>query len=133
LLTLPKGVAPVATGRNIGEFLEAVVYRGGKGIVLKQLHEPYGQGTWVRIVRRSIEPVVISQLHDETRSVSVAQFAGEVLVDRGKVYLGAAFARARLFQVIEISIQGQSSTGKFKGVEFQRFLHEQQPSRCQVW
>lgn len=133
LLTLPKGVQQVASGRNIGEFLEAVVYRGGKGIVLKQLHEPYGQGTWVRVVRRFTESVVITQLHEETRSASIGQFAGEVLIDRGKVYLGAEFAKARLSQVIEISVQGQSPNGKFKGVDFRRFQHEKQALACQAW
>lgn len=48
-LQLPPWCRFVPCGKNIGEFLEAVLRDGGSGIVLKNLLEPYGKGEWIKV------------------------------------------------------------------------------------
>jgi len=53
MVPLPSWCKLVPNGKNIGEFLEAVVHDGGHGIVLKNLLESYGRADWIKVEHRS--------------------------------------------------------------------------------
>ena len=48
-LELPSWCRSVPCGKDIGEFLEAVVRDGGSGIILKNLLDPYGNSEWIKV------------------------------------------------------------------------------------
>lgn len=51
-ITLPSWCRMVPNGKNIGEFLEAVIHDGGCGIILKNLLETYGNADWIKVEPR---------------------------------------------------------------------------------
>jgi hypothetical protein len=132
LLDLPTGYRRSAAGSNVGEFLEAVVADGGDGIMLRQLGASYDHGRTLKVVWPREQEVVITTLHQQALAATVAQFAGAHLVERGKVYLGEEFHRARLAQVIRVKVQSMSPLGLFQGMKFESFLHAVRPAECRV-
>ena len=105
-LKLPLWCTLVPSGKNIGEFLEAVVHNGGRGIVLKNLLERYGQAQWMKVERSEVKEVVISAIDEATRSVEVKQFHQDMLVGRGTVFLGSLLEQASVGQVLDVDMRG---------------------------
>ncbi|MCU0771523.1 MAG: hypothetical protein MUE94_07115 [Verrucomicrobia bacterium] len=131
-LALPEWCRLIPTGKNIGEFVEAVVHDGGQGVVLKSLLQPYGKAEWIKVERTATEDVVIMAIHSDDRCVTVGQFRGNNLVDCGTVFMGSLLAEAYPGQVIEVAVGKRSSAIPFKSARFLRFRPDKVASSCRL-
>ncbi len=100
---------------NGGEFLEAVLARGGEGVVAKNLAEPFG-ATWWKCKRFETFDLVITELNPWSGSVRLAE-SGE---DRGWCAAKAVFDSLRVGQVIEVAAYGLTARGKLREPRFVR-------------
>jgi len=130
-LRLPAWCRPVPCGKNIGEFLEAVVNDGGEGIVLKSLLQPYGRAEWIKVERLATEDVVIMALHMEDRCATFGQFQGDELVDLGTVFLGSLVDQAWPGQVIEVALNKKHAS-PYKNCRFIRFRPDVVAAQCRL-
>lgn len=104
-------IVPRGTG---GEFLEAVLARGGEGVVFKHPQGYWGVGQWKA---KRIETFDVRVTEKLCNAVSVAfenQAAGRVPV------MGRAFDSVRVGDVIEISAYCRTTAGKFREPRFVR-------------
>jgi len=131
-LTLPDWCQLIPNGKNIGEFMEAVVHNGGHGVVLKSLLQPYGKAEWIKVERTATEDVVIMVIHEKDRCVTVGQFQGETLVDCGSVFMGSLLAEAYSGQVIEVAVGKRSQATPFKNARFLRFRPDKVAASCKM-
>jgi ATP-dependent DNA ligase len=131
-LKLPDWCRLVPNGKNIGEFMEAVVRDGGQGVVLKSLLQPYGKAEWIKVERTSTEDVVIMVIHEKDRCVTVGQFQGESLVDCGTVFMGSLLEEAYPGQVIEVAVGRRTSSVPFKNARFLRFRPDMVAANCKM-
>lgn len=129
-VALPSWCRLVPCGKNIGEFLEAVIRDGGKGIVLKNLLERYGNAEWIKVEPPETVDVVVTAVHRDTLSVTVGQFRGNALVDCGLVFLGSLVPDARVGEVLEIAVGGRDPQGVFQRTRFVRFRPEKLAAHC---
>lgn len=129
-LTLPAWCRHVPVGADCAEFLEAVAREGGKGVILKDLREDYFHATWTRVRRQRIEHVIVTAVHPKSRTASVAQFEGNVLVNRGEVLLGSILNKAWTGQVLEVSVADQHTSGQFEDIRFLRFRSDKLAKDC---
>lgn len=129
-IPVPAWFRPVPSGKNIGEFLEAVERDGGQGVILKSLKQPYGAAEWIKVVPIEKENVVIVECHERERSARVGQFAEGKLLTRGMVFLGSLYNEAWPGQVIEVTVNGRHPTGAFRQARFVRFRPEVLASQC---
>jgi ATP-dependent DNA ligase len=131
-LCLPDWCRLIPCGKNIGEFIEAVVHHGGKGVVLKSLLQPYGKAEWIKVERQATTDVVIMVIHAEDRCVTVGQFRGDALVDCGTVFLGSLIEEAYAGQVIEVAVDHRQRAIPFKSARFLRFRPDKVASSCRM-
>ena len=131
-LDLPAWCRPVPTGKNIGEFMEAVVHNGGRGIVLKSLLQPYGRAEWIKVERSATEDVVVMALHDDDRCVTVGQFQGSELLDCGTVFMGSLMDEVYPGQVIEVATGKPDAPRPFKNARFIRFRPDLVAANCKL-
>jgi hypothetical protein len=131
-LKLPDWCRLVPNGKNIGEFIEAVIHDGGQGIVLKSLLQPYGQAEWIKVERTATEDVVVMVIHENDRCVTVGQFQGDALVDCGLVFMGSLLSEAWPGQVIEVAVKKPSGSRPFKNARFIRFRPDKVAASCRM-
>lgn len=131
-LALPDWCRLVPNGKNIGEFIEAVVQNGGQGVVLKSLLQPYGKAEWIKVERTSTEDVVIMAIHEHDRCVTVGQFRGETLVECGTVFMGSLLGDTYAGQVIEVAVGRNPSVIPFKNARFLRFRPDKVAANCRL-
>lgn len=131
-LALPAWCRLIPNGKNIGEFVEAVVHNGGQGVVLKSLLQPYGKAEWIKVERTATEDVVIMVVHETDRCVTVGQFQGETLVDCGTVFMGSLLAEAYPGQVIEVAVGKRAPSAPFKNARFIRFRPDMVAANCKM-
>jgi len=129
---MPGWCKLIPSGKNIGEFLEAVVHHGGKGIILKSLLQPYGKAEWIKVEPTATADVVIMALHESDRCVTVGQFQGETLVDCGTVFLGSLLAEAWPGQVIEVALNKRRPDKPFETARFIRFRPDKVAANCKM-
>jgi ATP-dependent DNA ligase len=131
-LKLPNWCRLVPNGKNIGEFIEAVIHDGGQGIVLKSLLQPYGQAEWIKVERTATEDVVVMVIHEDDRCVTVGQFREDKLVDCGMVFMGSLLSEAWPGQVIEVAVKNTSASKPFKNARFIRFRPDKVAASCKM-
>jgi ATP-dependent DNA ligase len=120
-----------ATGAG-GEFLEAVLARGGEGIVAKRLDARYGQD-WVKCKRSETHDCVVSELHPSRSSVHLIQFdASGHPVDCGWLAVLSAntFARLKIGDVVEIECHSRHASGKFREARLVRIRTDKAAAEC---
>jgi ATP-dependent DNA ligase len=120
------GLRRPITGHG-GEFLEAILARGGEGIVAKHLESKFDEpGAWVRCKRSQTEDCVVLEKHPEKMSIRLGQFdaAGQV-VERGWcACLFHKFDRVAVGDVVEVTIFGLTPAGKFREPRAPRLRHD---------
>jgi len=103
--TLPVLRPAVGTG---GEFLEAVLARGGEGCVAKALAAPFGQGLY-KCKRRETHFCRVADLDPWTGTAILAdRDTGE---QRGRVALRNRFGRARVGSILKLECFGLTARG----------------------
>jgi hypothetical protein len=131
-LKLPDWCHLIPMGKNIGEFMEAVVHNGGQGVILKSLLQPYGKAEWIKVERTTTTDVVVMALHEDDRAVTVGLFQGEKLVDCGTVFMGSLLSSTYPGQVIEVVVGKQKPGIPFKNPRFLRFRPDKVAANCRV-
>jgi hypothetical protein len=131
-LPLPAWCRLIPNGKNIGEFIEAVIHNGGQGVVLKSLLQPYGKAEWIKVERAATEDVVIMAIHEQDRCVTVGQFQEETLVDCGSVFMGSLLSEAYPGQVIEIAVGKRRGALPFNNARFIRFRPDKVAASCRM-
>lgn len=131
-LKLPDWCRLIPTGKNIGEFIEAVVQDGGQGVILKSLLQPYGRAEWIKVERTATEDVVIMAIHESDRCATVGQYNGETLVDCGTVFMGSLLAEAYPGQVIEVAVGKRNTANPFQNARFLRFRPDKVAANCRM-
>lgn len=106
-----------ASGQG-GEFLEAVLARGGEGVVAKPLDAPYG-ALWYKCKRVETRDCVILEKHSGGKSSvrlgEVAPPPGTGIIDRGWMPLrGSKFDQVSCGMVIEVTAYGEHASGLFR-------------------
>lgn len=96
-----------------GEFLEAVLSRGGEGVVAKRLDQPYG-ATWTKCKRlETFRCVVVEKDLSGKRSVRVAALeTGKELGSCG--LFGEKFEAVRVGSVLKIEAFGLTPAGRMR-------------------
>lgn len=110
-----------ATG-NGGEFLKAVIARGGEGIVAKRLDAPYGVD-WIKCKRQETHDCIILELPGDKLSIHIGQFdsAGQ-MIDRGwcPCFRLNLLDNLKIGDVVEITCHRIHVSGKFREPRFVR-------------
>lgn len=101
-----------ATGAG-AEFIEAVLARGGEGVVAKPFASYFGFD-WVKVKKVQTEDCLVTEIHTFKRSVRLSQNG----VDRGWCSVGSNKISAGC--VIEIAAYGLTENGKFREPRFVR-------------
>jgi ATP-dependent DNA ligase len=98
-------VLPVATG-NGGEFLEAVLARGGEGVVAKHLESRYGElDAWVKCKRFETHDCVVTELHPQKQSIRLG----------GRGWCSSIqFPRLKVGDVVEVGCHSITAKGRFR-------------------
>ncbi len=97
-----------------GEFLEAILSRGGEGIVAKHLDSRYGEfESWVKCKRMETHDCVVTEIHASKQSV---QLNGNGWC----AVLGHQFGAIRAGDVVEIACHSITASGKFREPRFIR-------------
>lgn len=100
-------VRPVATGSG-SEFLEAVLARGGEGVVAKHVESRYGEaGAWVKCKRVETHDVAVTELHPVKQSIRLGEFGWCPV-------LGKAFDQVKVGDVVEVACHSITAKGKFR-------------------
>jgi ATP-dependent DNA ligase len=118
VLALPelRGCHQPAAGQG-GEFLEAVLARGGEGVVAKGLSEPFG-ATWFKCKRAITLDLIVKEADGFRASIRLADLAtGD---DRGWCPCRAAFDRVRVGDAVEVAAFGLTVKGKLREPRFVR-------------
>lgn len=108
LKIVPSGFGP--------EFLEAVLARGGEGVVIADLDAPYGTGL-TKCKRFETHDLIITEKHAYKSSIHLGSAAGE---DFGWCPCKAAFDSVRVGDVVEIEAFGRYASGKLREPRFIR-------------
>lgn len=131
-LKLPEWCRLISNGKNIGEFLEAVVHHGGNGVVLKSLLQPYGKAEWIKVERTATADVVVMAIHEKDHCVTVGQFQGKTLVDCGTVFMGSLLEKAYAGQVIEVAMSKKTGALSGQTLRFIRFRPDKVAASCKL-
>lgn len=99
-----------------GEFLEAVLARGGEGIVIKDLDAPYG-AEWIKCKRMETWDLIIVEKAAGKSSVRLSNAQGE---DFGWCPCRAAYDALHVGDVVEIAAYGRHASGKLREPRFVR-------------
>lgn len=98
-------VLPVASGLG-GEFLEAVLARGGEGVVAKHLESRYGEPeAWVKCKRYETHDVVVTELHPFKRSIRLGEWGWCSCIQ---------FPQIKVGEVVEIACHSITAKGHFR-------------------
>ena len=111
-----------ATGSG-GEFLEAVLARGGEGVVAKHLDGTW-YDTWVKCKRVETFDLLVVEKDLFRGSIRLASVEGE---DRGWCPAKAAFDSIKLFDVVEVSAYCLTAKGKLREPRFVRVRQDRKP------
>ena len=117
LADLDTLVALPATGQG-AEFLEAVLARGGEGVVAKYLNDPFG-APWHKCKR--IETFDLLVTDKSLPSIRLSTIEGE---GRGWCCARAAFDDIRIGQIVEVSAFCITAKGKLREPRFVRIRHD---------
>ncbi len=98
------------------EFLEAVLARGGEGVVIADLDAPYGTGL-VKCKRMATFDLLVTEKHAHKSSIHLGSIAGE---DFGWCPCRAAFDKISVGDIVEIEAFGRHSSGKLREPRFIR-------------
>ncbi len=110
--TVPSGIGP--------EFLEAVLARGGEGVVIADLDAPYGAGL-TKVKRLETLDLLVSDKHASKSSIHLADAQGQ---DFGWCPCRAEFDNIRVGDWVEIAAFGRQSSGKLREPRFVRVRHD---------
>lgn len=104
----------VGTG---GEFLEAVLARGGEGVVAKQLDAPFG-AEWFKCKRViTLDLIVTEKNQSGAASIRLGELNGE---DRGWCSCRSDYDNIRVGDIVEIAAYGLTAKGKLREPRFIR-------------
>lgn len=104
-----------ATGTG-GEFLEAVLSRGGEGVVIKDLDAPYGS-EWIKCKRVETFDLIVVEKAAGKSSIRLGSADGE---DFGWCPCRAAYDSLRVGDIVEIAAYGRHASGKLREPRFVR-------------
>jgi hypothetical protein len=109
-----RGLQIVPAG-NGGEFLEAVLKRGGEGVVAAHLDAGFYESRW-RCKRSETHDCIVLQIHSFKQSIRLGQLSADgQMIDRGWCpALGGLCDRLRIGDVVEITGQSIHVSGKFR-------------------
>lgn len=103
-----------ATGMG-GEFLEAVLARGGEGVVFKHLEGHWGVGQWKAKRFQTYDVKVVNILQNAVEVEYEGVLAGKVAVNNPQMAIGS---------IIEIGAYCITASGKFREGRFIRTRHD---------
>ncbi len=106
----------VCASGNGGELLEAILARGGEGVVAKAWEAPFGVN-WYKCKRSETFDLRISEIDYARGSLRLASEAGE---DRGWCPARAAFEALRPGQIVEVAALCLTAKGKLREPRFVR-------------
>jgi ATP-dependent DNA ligase len=101
---------------NGAEFLEAVLARGGEGVVAKLLDAPYGT-KWFRCKRVVTFDLVVTEKAIDRHSLRLGTLQGE---DRGWCPCFEKYATVRVGDVVEVAAHGLNARGMLREPRFVR-------------
>jgi ATP-dependent DNA ligase len=104
-----------ATGLG-GDFLRAVLSRGGEGVVCKDLDAPFGVG-WIKCKRRATFDLVVTGRREDTGVLELATLDGE---PRGNCAAKSQFDRIAVGDVVEVACHSLTAAGKLREPRFVR-------------
>ncbi len=113
------GLLTPTTG-NGGEFLEAVLARGGEGIVAKPWDAPYGT-PWFKAKRRETLDLIVTEKHQVRASIRLGTVEGE---DRGWCPCGTNWFCVTVGDFVEVSAYAVTAKGKLREPVFIRTRHD---------
>jgi ATP-dependent DNA ligase len=101
------------------EFIEAILARGGEGVVCKPWQAPFGVA-WCKVKRCETFDCTVAEQNVSRGSIRLA-LAGE---DCGWMPCRAAFDRIRLGDVVEVAAFGRHASGKLREARFKRIRRD---------
>lgn len=116
LLKQIRGFGHVVSSGIGPEFLEAVLARGGEGVVIADLDALYGTGL-TKCKRFENHDLIVIEKHAYKSSIHLGSASGE---DFGWCPCKAAFDSARVGDVVEIEAFGRHASGKLREPRFIR-------------
>lgn len=118
-----------------GEFLEAVLARGGEGAVAKDLDAPFGIGQFKCKRVETFDLVVVAK-HESKSSVRLAWLAegedGGWRMEDGAGWCpvrGSNFLRVNVGDVIEVAAFGRTASGKLREPRFVKLRPDKSPQK----
>lgn len=117
-LELLRGLmVPMVEHGNGGEFLEAVLARGGEGVLAKDLAAPFGE-PWFKCKRQETLDLRVIEMDAARGSLHLADITtGE---DRGWCPAKAAFNAIAVGDVVEVAAHSIHHSGKLREARFVR-------------
>lgn len=100
-----------ATGSG-GEFLEAVLARGGEGVVAKHIESQFGH-SWIKCKRSETHDLMVTAKHDSKSSVELGSFGWCTLSYR-------QFSEIEIGDIIEVECFAITAAGKLREPRFVR-------------
>lgn len=105
------------------EFLEAVLARGGEGVVAKELDAPFGS-EWFKCKRIiTLDLIVTEKALDGRSSIRLSELNGE---DRGWCPCRAEYDNICVGEIVEVAAYGLTSKGKLREPRFVK----RRPDKC---
>jgi ATP-dependent DNA ligase len=101
---------------NGAEFLEAVLARGGEGVVAKLLDAPYGT-KWFKCKRVETFDLIVTEKDGGRQTIRVGTLQGE---DRGWCPCSGQYASVKVGDVVEVAATAITSRGKLREPRFVR-------------
>jgi ATP-dependent DNA ligase len=98
------------------EFLEAVLARGGEGVVAKLLDAPYGT-KWFKCKRVETFDLIVTEKDSDHHSIRLATMEGE---GRGWCPCSAEYGNVKVGDVVEVSARAITSRGALREPRFVR-------------
>lgn len=98
------------------EFLEAVLARGGEGVVIKDLDAPYGS-EWIKVKRVETWDLIVMEKAAGKASIHLKSAEGE---DFGWCPCRAGYDSLKIGDVVEIAAYGRHASGKLREPRFIR-------------
>lgn len=105
------------------EFLEAVLSRGGEGVVAKELDAPFG-AEWFKCKRIATFDLLVTEKNTKgPASIRLSELNGE---DRGWCPCRAAYDSVQVGDIAEIAAYGLTANGKLREPRFIKL----RPDKC---
>lgn len=107
-------VRPVSCGQG-GEFLEAVLARGGEGVVAKHLSSRYGESeSWIKCKRQETHDLIVTEIHPSKMSVKLGDSGWCPVLSEERL------SAIRIGSMIEVSCHSITAGGKLREPRFIR-------------